>query len=199
MPPFSLVLILIVGWLVQRRNERVGRLLFTLGAVVFILIFMPITGKVAIQPLLHAVKPWVPGDPIMPEVVLIPTGGAFEDQNHRWWPNNYSVSRMTSGLDLHKRYGLPLIISGGPMPGSQDSEAKILFRFFNLEETADIRLEQQFANHLRHGAKCCAAAASRRCESGVSSDHRCAYDADGGQLTPSRAPNPWTPVQPHGL
>ena len=142
MPPFSLVLILIVGWLVQRRNERVGRLLFTLGAVVSILIFMPITGKVAIQPLLHAVKPWVPGDPIMPEVVLIPTGGAFEDQDHRWWPNNYSVSRMTSGLDLHKRYGLPLIISGGPMPGSQDSEAKLLVRFFNLEETADIRLEQ---------------------------------------------------------
>ena len=103
---------------------------------------MPITGKVAIQPLLHAVKSWVPGDPIMPEVVLIPTGGAFEDQNHRWWPNNYSVSRMTSGLDLHKRYGLPLIISGGPMPGSQDSEAKLLVRFFNLEETADIRLEQ---------------------------------------------------------
>ena len=28
------------------------------------------------------------------------------------------------------------------MPGSQDSEAKLLVRFFNLEETADIRLEQ---------------------------------------------------------
>ena len=32
------------------------------------------------------------------------------------------------------------------MPGSQDSEAKIVARFFNLEETKDIRLEQHSRN-----------------------------------------------------
>tara|TARA_B100000315_G_scaffold250924_1_gene284719 strand:+ start:1872 stop:2621 length:750 start_codon:yes stop_codon:yes gene_type:complete len=146
LPPISLIALMIVGILVQRRNKKIGGFLLAFGAIGSVASFMPAVGKVITQPLLLPAKIWVREDPIQPEVIVVPTGGMFEDNNRRLWLNPDSILRLSRGLQLHSDTGIPLIISGGSTLAGQESEATIAARFFALEESAEIQLEQRSTN-----------------------------------------------------
>ena len=146
LPPFSLAAILTIGWLLRKRAVRAGNFLLVIGCAISAVVFFPFTGKIAIQPLFHAVEPWVSESLPRPEVIVVPTGGVIQDQSGRWWPNVYTITRLSSGLRLQEEISIPLIISGGPMADGKDSEAAIAARLFGLKETAKTLLEQRSNN-----------------------------------------------------
>ncbi len=57
LPPFPLIALMVIGWLLRGRNRRAGGILLALGAAGSIVMFLPAAGKLAIQPLIHSVKP----------------------------------------------------------------------------------------------------------------------------------------------
>ena len=153
LPPFPLIALMVICWLVRGRNQRAGSILLALGAAGSIIMSMPATGKLVILPLLNSVKPWTPDGALRPDVIVIPTAGAFEDLGGRWWPISDTIRRLSSGLLLRQTLGLPLIISGGPMVEGHLSEAAIAARLFALQEGPGIRLEQHSRNSYEAAAR----------------------------------------------
>ncbi len=131
-PPFSLVCLLTAGLLVRKftRFGRAGRKieLFAIGAL--LLTVVPLTGKLALFPLLHSVPRWQEG--IQVGAVVVPTAGAYTDIGGRWHPSFTSIQRVTLAVEIQSRLRIPLLISGGKLGKGGVSEAGVVAQNIGL-------------------------------------------------------------------
>ena len=68
-------------------------------------------------------------------LVLVPTAGIYKDVNYTWHPSANSVLRAKLGEKVAKKYNLPLVISGGKIDLSGDSEAETIKYMINYKKT----------------------------------------------------------------
>ena len=147
LPILWLMLLALFAW----RRRRTSRALFAIATVLFALASMPAVGKLLTWGLANAAPPLHAGDDRDYAAIVVPTGGSYDDGTGRWWPTGPSIARTVAGLALHRRLGLPLILSGGaPLPG-QPAEAVTVAAEFGLTDPA-IRLETRSRNSSESGA-----------------------------------------------
>ena len=145
--PMPVLAILILG-LTCWRWHRLSRALFAIGTSLFLVLCMPVVGQLLAYPL--SGEPTVPAGiaGFKPEAIVVPTAGVFDDGTGSWWASSTSIQRVTLGMRVQERFGLPLILSGGSPVAGQPAEATIIGRQFNLagrkvmvEDTARDSLE----------------------------------------------------------
>lgn len=150
MPALFLLILAAALW----RWPILSRRLFFVGTAVFLLMSMPILGKLYLWGLIFSVPRYDTVTSI--DAVVVPTAGVYADGAGNMWPSEATVKRVMVAMALHERnLERPLILSGG-CPLDEDhcnySEAKIALRALNLESTPGIILDEFSKNSLETAA-----------------------------------------------
>lgn len=132
--PLPVLWLLLVALLLPRASRwRPSLLGFALA--LFAIGCMPATGKLMQQAMLSTTSLVSYTAPANVAMIVVPTGGTFEDPAGRWWPQEGSVHRVVAGLEWQRQLdGVPLVISGGSPFEGQPPEAPTLTEFFPLEQ-----------------------------------------------------------------
>ena len=118
-PPVSLLLLAILGLLIERRHQRVGRLLAWSGLIGLLLTAMPVVSGGLLQTLEYGL-PLVPPADAPPQAIVVLGGDIARggEDTIILQPGLLSLDRERGGAALYRRTQLPILISGGPLlPG----------------------------------------------------------------------------------
>jgi uncharacterized SAM-binding protein YcdF (DUF218 family) len=114
LPPSSLLILILTGFIVLRWHRNAGRILVAAGILLlFGLSFYPVADCL-IKPLEVHYKP-LSEDPIKADAVVVLGGGA---RDLSWVPSGpepsaSSLERLVCALQLARKHHLPLVVSGG--------------------------------------------------------------------------------------
>jgi len=130
LPPglFVAVLVLSGMWLIVRRRAKSGLSLTGLGLFMWCLCITPVS-DLLIRPLVLSYP--VPTKP-SGDVIILLCGGAnlgVKDLTGTGTPSASTLARMTDAVRLHRKLGIPIVVSGGRVFDQEQSEASIVKRF----------------------------------------------------------------------
>lgn len=114
LPPASIILLLLSGLAAGRKHPRCGRFFIFAAFIALSLLSLPLLADLLIKPLESADPPFC-GDPGKASAVVV-LGGGVKDLS--WVPaatelGDASLSRIVSGIELARKFRLPLVVSGG--------------------------------------------------------------------------------------
>ncbi len=122
LPPASLILLMLAGFILLRRHRNTGRTLVAAGIVLLYgLSLNPVADRL-IRPLEAHYRP-LPEGPVKADAIVVLGGGA---RDLSWVPtgpepSEGSLERLVAAVQLARKHHLPLVITGGsgePMPGA---------------------------------------------------------------------------------
>lgn len=122
LPPASLLLLMLTGFILLRRYRNTGRLLIAAGFVLlYSLSLNPVADRLIRS--LEASYPRLPDGPVKADAIVVLSGGA---RDLSWLPagpepSESSLERLVGAVQLARKHRLPLVITGGsgePMPGA---------------------------------------------------------------------------------
>ena len=121
LPPAGLLLLMLAGFILQRRHRTAGRVLIAAGIVLFYALSLNPVADRLIRPLEAHYRP-LPEGPVMADAIVVLSGGA---RDLSWIPagpepSEGSLERLVGAVQLARKHHLPLVITGGsgePMPG----------------------------------------------------------------------------------
>ncbi len=141
MPILWLLVLALVLW----RWKGLSRAVFLVGALLFLALSLPASGRLLVWSLQAGTPVFAGKVPDGTSAILVPTAGTSDDGTGRWWPGAASIVRLATALRLQERWDLPIILSGGSVESNQPPEAETLAAHFGLQGP-DIRLETQARN-----------------------------------------------------
>jgi uncharacterized SAM-binding protein YcdF (DUF218 family) len=115
LPPFSLFVLIAIGWLAARRWRRTGHAMVTVSIVMLVLLCMPVVSGWLMQPL----QSYPPLDPdrIPPGVgAIVVLSAEMQSEAPEYGvdiPGPLGLERVRYGAWLHKRTQLPILVTGG--------------------------------------------------------------------------------------
>jgi uncharacterized SAM-binding protein YcdF (DUF218 family) len=114
LPPASILLLMLAGVFVMRRYRTAGRSLIVLGMVLLYLLSLPAGTDMLLRPLESAYPPFA-GEDIKADAVVVLTGGV---RDLSWIPaspapDEQSLDRLVTGIQIAAARHRPLVISGG--------------------------------------------------------------------------------------
>ncbi len=114
LPPASLLILMVAGIVVLRRNRALGRALVTAGIALLYLLSLSPTGDRLIRPLEAAFPPFHDSG-VKVNAVVVLSGGA---KDLSWVPaptapSDTSLERLVAGIQIARTRRLPLVITGG--------------------------------------------------------------------------------------
>jgi uncharacterized SAM-binding protein YcdF (DUF218 family) len=127
LPPASLYLVGVLGWLLVRRRPTLGRTLLALSGGLLIALSLPVVA----EPFHDGLSRYPPLDvsrPAAPASAIVVLGGEAT------WAGEYggdtlgahSLARLRYGARLHRRLGLPILVTGGPPDRGRRSVAELM-------------------------------------------------------------------------
>ena len=162
LPPTSLFVLLLVGWLLQRRWPRLGRSFLLLLLAVTYLATTPFLAGELMAPL----QPYAPVELSQPDpdvgAIVVLSAGVYAKAPEYAQPEtadqgtdaagNLTLQRLQYAARLFKATGTPILVSGGPIAGgSENSIAAVMKQ--TLEQDFEVpvrwledRSEDTFAN-----------------------------------------------------
>ncbi len=143
LPPMSLVLLALLGYLLHRRHRKTGKALVVLSVLVLIVLSTSAGSRLLMKPLQERYVPVADPKLSGAQAIVVLGGGrdilSPEDAN-RDRPSTETLMRLRHGARLHRLTGLPLLVSGGNPDGQGESEAIVMAR--SLEE--DFRVKTRW-------------------------------------------------------
>jgi uncharacterized SAM-binding protein YcdF (DUF218 family) len=114
LPPAGLLILMVAGIVVIRRNRALGRALVTAGIALLYLLSLSPTGDRLIRPLEAAFPPFHDSG-VKVNAVVVLSGGA---KDLSWVPaptapSDTSLERLVTGIQIARTRRLPLVITGG--------------------------------------------------------------------------------------
>ncbi len=150
-PPGLLLLVFAAGLALIRRRPRTGRALLLTGAGSLYLLSMPLTGTTLLQN--WESPPAMPGGYPADAAIVVLAGGQYH-QAPEYGGNTVNAMglvRRRYAAALHRRSGLPLLVSGGNPDGAASSEAQAMQRTLENEFAVPVRWsESRSANTLEN-------------------------------------------------
>lgn len=123
LPPGILILALLVGWLAARRLA--GRLLILLATLGLYLLSTPavVAWLAERAETVPAPSPQAMRDSAADAILVLMAGASRSNPEYQGGLalSGLSLQRIDYGLALHRRTGLPIVLSGGPIPGEDDA------------------------------------------------------------------------------
>jgi uncharacterized SAM-binding protein YcdF (DUF218 family) len=113
--PLSLALILLfAGLMLKNENKRLGRILTIFAVLLLYLLSLGHTADFILKPLEGRYAP-LKNDKIAVDAVVVPGGGSVDLGwiNAAPVPNEETLARIVTGVELAKRLRVPLILCGG--------------------------------------------------------------------------------------
>lgn len=154
LPPFSIVLLLVIGLAVQRRRPRLGWMMTAFATGTLYVLSMPWTGGVLLASL-QTSPPLDPARLAQADAIVILGGGRVLDAPEYGGDTlkRISLERVRYGARLHRASGLPLLVTGGTPGGGTLSEGEIMARMLNEEYGIPVRWVETGAETTRDNAQ----------------------------------------------
>jgi uncharacterized SAM-binding protein YcdF (DUF218 family) len=113
-PPASPMLLMLAGMLLITKRKLLGWALILCGFVALYLLSLGLTADGILKPLEGRYPPLRPGR-VNADAVVVPGGGSVDLgwMNAEPVPNEETLSRLVVGVELAKRFKLPLVLCGG--------------------------------------------------------------------------------------
>lgn len=117
LPPSGLLLLALIGWLIGRRWRLFGRLVAGLAVLTLVLLSLPIVADALLSRLQDSPPLAAEGDLPAADAIVVLGAGAdrFAPEFGGVTPDWLTLERLRYGALLHRRTGLPLLLSGGPL------------------------------------------------------------------------------------
>ncbi len=148
-PPGLLLLFFAAGLALIRRRPRAGRALLVAGAGSLYLLSMPLTGTTLLQ---YWESPAASPADLLPAAAIVVLGGGQYRQAPEYGGDTVSAMglvRLRYAAALHRRSGLPVLVSGGNPDGAATSEARAMQKTLECEFAVPVRWsENRSANTL---------------------------------------------------
>ena len=126
-PPVSLVFVALIGLLIERRHRPIGRFLAWFGVLGLLVLALPAVSGLLLTSLERNLPLTPPPDqPPQAIVVLggdVQRGGGSTPLAHL---GPLSLERVRAGALLHRRTGLPILVSGGTLRTSEPPVAVLM-------------------------------------------------------------------------
>jgi len=145
-PPGVIVLVVLVGLLLQLRWRALGSLVALVGITVLFALSLPFTGRALIAPL-EAAASALPAATLTPEdakkqadAIVVLGGGRYaraSEYGDTDAVNEATLHRLRYAAWLHRRTGLPILVTGGAPFGEETAEALLMQA--TLEEDFQVR------------------------------------------------------------
>lgn len=163
-PPGSLILLMLLGTFALRRWYRTGTLMVLAGFLGLLVASLPITaqGLLYLLEITPPINPAALEKPSAGAIVVLGAGrryGALELEalgtDTRQTLTPLGLERLRYAVLLHRKTGLPLLLSGGMSYGEEVSEAQLMQQV--LSDSFGVRarwLEGQSANTWQNAVNC---------------------------------------------
>jgi uncharacterized SAM-binding protein YcdF (DUF218 family) len=131
LPPLNLILLCAAGLLVRRRYPRLG---LTLGvaALAALAVFSTVAGaRLFVSAIEDRVTPLVSVQNTGAQAIVVLGGGRLTnapEYGNQDVPNYWTLARTRYAASLHRKTGLPVLVTGGAPTGGRESEAAIMAR-----------------------------------------------------------------------
>jgi len=145
-PPGVIVLVVLVGLLLQLRWRALGSLVALAGITVLFALSLPFTGRALITPLEETASA-LPAATLTPEdakkqadAIVVLGGGRYaraSEYGDTDAVNEATLHRLRYAAWLHRRTGLPILVTGGAPFGEETAEALLMQAA--LEEDFQVR------------------------------------------------------------
>lgn len=144
LPPFSLCIIGIVGFLLLKRKPRLGKSLLATSLLLLFLLSLPLVAnglmnllEKNLQPLNLALNPTVARSA---DAIVILGGGVYHDAPEYGTDtiNGMTLERLQYGAHLQRKTGLPLLVAGGSPEGGT-AEAILMKRSLEQDFKVPVR------------------------------------------------------------
>lgn len=150
-PPGLLIVVSAAGLALLRGHPRAGRVLLVAGTAGLYLLSMPLTGTFLLQ---HWESPPVRFEHVAAAQAIVVLGAGKYPQAPEYGGDTVSPTalvRLRYAAVLHRRTGLPILVSGGSPDGSSIDEAQTMRRLLEQEFGTAVRWsENRSANTLEN-------------------------------------------------
>ncbi len=129
--PGLLILLFLLGFLVEIKNNWVGITILGISTALLIALSLPLTAHqlMAGLEIYPALKDPLPrGQRDSPEAIVILAGGRYPDaaEYDAETVDSSTLERLRYGAFLYRKTGLPILVSGGAARGENTTEAKLM-------------------------------------------------------------------------
>lgn len=145
-PPGIILLLALIGFLIQIRWRTTGIVIVGLSLAVLFALSLPMTGRALIAPLEADARPLPPAS-LTPDAakkqadaIVVLGGGRYTEAPEYGTADtvsNAALERLRYAAYLHRRTGLPVLVTGGAPFGEQTPEALLMQESF--EEDFQLR------------------------------------------------------------
>ncbi len=126
LPPISFLYLVLAGFAIERKRRRTGRCLVGFGLVCLIVLSLPVFAS-SLTLALERNLPVVPPADAMPTAIVILGGDVSrtgEAPFARAGP--LTLDRLRAGAALHRRTGLPILVTGGTVQRDRPAVATLM-------------------------------------------------------------------------
>jgi uncharacterized SAM-binding protein YcdF (DUF218 family) len=153
-PPAAVLALCCAAWLLRGRRPRTARALLAIGVAWLWLFSTPVFAAVLLRSLEHT--PPLPSDGPLPTASAIVVLSAEADpvgaEYGRAVIGPMTMQRLRYGIELHRRTGLPLLVSGGHPTTDTESLAAMMATAAEREFLVPVRWREQRSSNTRENA-----------------------------------------------
>ncbi len=115
LPPSSLLIMILAGYLLAGRYRRTGKTFIISGLAILYLLSLGHVADMLLKPLERGLPPLMINKTIGVDAIVVPGGGSVDLE---WLgaapvPNGENYARLFQGIELAKKYDVPLVLTGG--------------------------------------------------------------------------------------
>ena len=144
LPPTNLIVFALAGLVIASVWPRIGRAMTAVSMIGLLLLSL----HAVTTPMLAALElnlPTTPPAGAPPGAIIILSGDSLGSPSV---PNGYTVGSMTltrlrTGVQLHRRTGLPILVSGGPLPRHAPPLADLMTQSLKDDFRVDVKWQEQ--------------------------------------------------------
>ena len=140
LPPFSLCIVGIAGFLLLKRKPRLGKSLLAISLMLLFLLSMPLVANGLMNLLEKNIQPVNLATARSADAIVILGGGVYHDAPEYGTAtiNGLTLERLQYGAYLQRQTGLPVLVSGGSPEGGT-TEAVLMKRTLEQEFKVPVR------------------------------------------------------------
>lgn len=161
LPPASLLLLAGVGWLLRRRWRRPGTVVTVVALLALLVLSTDAGSRLLVAPLDAMATPLDPGAAHGAQAIVVLSAGRVDnapEYGGQGIPDYIALARLRYAAHLHRRTGLPLLVSGGNRApdGDHASKAEEMARALREDFGVAVRWAEPDSENTAQNAACSA-------------------------------------------
>lgn len=144
LPPVNLALAGLAGWALSRRYPRIGQLIRNTALIGLLLLAVPAMARTLLVSLETDLPLMPPANASPPGAIVILSANSARNQPHEdFWPvadiGDLTLPRLRTGAALHRRTGLPILVTGGVLATGEPPIATLMAESLRADFAVETR------------------------------------------------------------